>query len=522
MATNAQNDLHDRYYELMRLQRDVNHTLDVQVAEVTATAKDLQTALNRNIDKWLRHDDDQGLFAAISRAALDASESSEFSRLAAEVSAKMRLKQIAKTYGTPDSFHKIVTDARDELAEREARHEKLTQNIERLEKQLGVFDEHNRKNPAYAVKLSMRKTHENAGMFDRMGSEGLSGAHTLIKQYASAYAVRQSRDYSTPADCFNDMELLEKERDELRGLKPQIKLLQEQHYRQLAEYKEVRDLQETLQDMNIRENSSVPLNDFKTALIQKLDDQGFLKAFARETPAGAGGDMILAAAMARTGQKIAANLTAFQEQVKKTTELLEGPVGSIAKAMRKENALDLMAEDVEAQAVMAGYLGTCAMEAASHLSQFRPDYIEGPQSLARDIQLYLVIKGGVDPAYIHEVCAMDKLLTGHFNVKSYRPQPNFQVVLSEPRLIDRINPDFAGFLKEKSKDDSLGRAGFKAGELRYASFDMLLGRYFSASATSQEMIDALQAEADSIEDMNDKREKLGIDRGGPRLPNDLG
>ena len=168
---------------------------------------------------------------------------------------------------------------------------------------------------------------------------------------------------------------------------------------------------------------------------------------------------------------------------------------------------------------MAGYLCESASAAFESLNDFQPDHTEGPVSLTRDIQMHMLVDGHVDPAYLHQTCGLDHLLTKYFNVNAARPEPDFASVLGNPVSVERIDRRYAGFLKDNAGDDEVRAAGFNAGQFDTYSIErFLLNRYFNASATKEDIIAALREEAGKVTSVQDQRESMGIPPNGPELP----
>ncbi len=369
----------------------------------------------------------------------------------------------------------------------------------------------------YRITAGNRKKLEDAGFFSKMGDESLAKACEAISTYNKKNGVRRG-DYFHKANCFDDMDRLEAEKEELKGLEPEVEFLKDKHYRSLAAYKEVRDLDQVLADCGADKKKAVDLNSFQEEFCARLHDEKYIACFARNTASGVGGAVILAALGASIRKKIQDNLTGYQENVREMTGHLEGPIGILAKNTAEQRPLDGIEQDIKSQALMAGYLCETAAAAFKSLTSFRPDHTEGPVSLGRDINMHMSVNGKVDPAYIHEICGMDRVLSKYFNVNARRPEPNFAEVLGNPDAVERIDRRFAKYLKDNANDEHVQDSGFSAGQFSTDSIELFLfNRYFAASASKEDVIEALEEEAKKVTEVQDEREKLGISRNGPDI-----
>lgn len=504
----AEDKLQERYYELLRLQRRVNQSLDTQIEESRQGLDDANQSLQREVDKLVRLDADPEIFKAIARAAWEAPDSQGFAKLAREIEAKIRLNKLTVQYGEPAAFRNIIKETGQKLDDREKDLTRLEGSIERLEKRLKPIQDFNRKN---SVEISMmtRDDIANSSWWENLESNAFTRAKKVVKGYNAKYQ----------SNVYDDIDSLGKKRKEAEGLQAEISLLEDKKFQQLAAYKEVRDVQQVLSASGAKQGGKVDLEGFQAELCKRLANDSFITCFAQQTPSGIAGPVILAALTAQVRQKIQDGLTGYKEQVHETTELLEGPIGTIARAVKTDSAIDGIERDIKSQAVLAGYFCECAAAAGKSLSQFRPDHTEGPVSLNRDMQMHMTINGKVDAAYIHEVCGMDRVLARYFNVGSNgQAAPDFKTVLSDPQAIDRMDRHYAKFLREMAADEDVNAAGFAAGQFDVISFEQFLGRYFPAGTTHQEVAEALKGEAREVEQVEQERTKMGISPEGPRLP----
>lgn len=516
----SQDSVPEKYYELLRLQRRVNKVLDVQVQDGAAELAAANEGLKREIDKLVRLDADTAIFRAIERAAWEAPDSGSFARLARETEAKVRLKLLTAEHGAPPAFRKSIRDSEQAIEQKEQRLKTLEESVAKLGEQLAPVFEHNNNYSGLRIAAENREKIEAAGFFAKLNDEKLAATCNVVSTYAGQYAYWEGQN-QYKANCFDDMARLAAEKKEIEGLRPEIEFLMDKHYQRLGAYREVRDVQRILQECGAEEKKPVDLAAFQQELCMRLQDGNFLNCFARETASGVGGGVILAALGVTLRRQVNDRLTAYQKQVREATTLLEGPIGTIARATRVERAIEGIERDIRAQALMTGYLCISAADTLKALSSFRPEQAEGPASLKRDIQIHLAANGGVDPAFIHEVFGMDRTLAGIFNVNAARPVPRFREILANPVAAERIDRHYAAFLRENAGDEEVHGAGFAAGQFDIISFERFLGRYFPAGTTYDQLAAALASEAESIEAVDDRRESMGISRGGPRLP-DLG
>ena len=511
--TSNNEELEEKYYDLLRLQRRVNQVLDSQVTDCDQDLESAKDHLAREVEKLVRFESGPEIFKAIARAAWEAPDSESFAELANTVEAKVRLKRIMSRYGTPDAFTHSLSEEQEEISNKEKRAAKLEESISKLEKRLEMIDEYHLKNrSSLKISLDTQKRIEDYGFFS---SDSYAGyAASVVKKYAKKYAVGESR-----ANCFKDMARLAQERAELESLEPAIAFAKDQHFKNLAEYKEVREIQDKLGVKGSIHSARFNLGAFQQEFIERLGDKNFIACFARETASGVAGDVILAALSTNMRQNISDDLISYRDNVRGMTELFEGPIGILAKNSGRQRSIDGIEQDVRAQALVAGYLTEQAAASFKALRTFRPEHTEGPISLSRDLQMHMAVNGDVDPAYIQEVLGMGQLLTKYFNVNASRPQPDFKKVLGNPNAVERIDRRFAAYLKENAADKQVADAGFAAGQFNTNSVEVFLkGRYFKASAQPEEVISALQEEADKVDKVRKTREKHGIDPNGPDVP----
>jgi|GEM_PF-2607319 len=514
MPMNApQDDIQERYYGLLRLQRRVNKVLDAQAEEGESELSTAQETLKREVDKLVRLDADPAVFRAIERAAWEASGSQEFAKLARETDAKMRLAAFTAQHGSPPAFRKAIADSEAALKQKE-------ENLQTLEKNLAIYKErlkpifaynHNGDYNALKICEENRKEIENTGFFTK---EKVQAAANVVYAYNKANGHYHNYDCK---HCLNDMASLAATEKEIEALKPQIVHHTDLHYRKAGAYRELRDVQRILHECGADEAKPADMEAFQSGLRERLLDPNFLSCFARNTVSGAGGEVLLAAQGVTVRQQIHDHLSSYRKQVADTTALLEGPIGSIARATGVQRAIDGIEKDIRAQALMAGYLSICAADALKSLASFRPDEIEGPASLRRDIQIHMAANGGVDPAWVHEVLQMDRALTAVFNVSATRPEPRIADVLKNPVSVERIDRHYAAFLRENAADEEVNASGFAAGQFDLVSFEKFLGRYFPAGTNYDQLAAALATEAGEIEEVENERAAAGITPGA-RLP----
>lgn len=506
--------LQDRYYKLLTLQKRVNHVLEIQADDGAAELRAADVTLAREVDKMLRLDSDPEIFKAIVRASWEAPDSEGFIKLAKITDAKIRLKALKGKYGTPSAFRKSIKAREEDICQKDDDLVNVQRNVKKLEKQLAPIVEHNQDRYTLNISAHSREKIEESGFWDRVDPDNVFGSSNVGAAYKIVSAYKDKYWHS---NCFDDMEELSRQKDKIKELTSEIDTMQDKHYQNLAAYKDVRDLQKVLKGYDVGENSSINLTAFQEGFCKRLGDDDFIACFARETGSGVGGSIILAALTARIRHKIHDNLMAYKENVNETTKILEGPIGTIAKALNAERAIDGIERDINSQAMMAGYLCTCAAAAFKSLSSFRPEHTEGPISLKHDIHFHMVVDGGIDPAYIHEAYGMDRILTKHFNVNVTRPQPDFQKVLENPAAIERIDRHYAGFLRDHANDESVNTAGFSAGQFDDLSVQQFLGRYFNAGATQGEIKEELEKEASKVKENEKRIEKMEIKPDGPKM-----
>jgi len=519
VPVSSEDRVNEKYYDLLRLQRRVNKTLDIHAGEAATALKEAEEGLAREVDRMIREDADASLFHAIEAAAQEVPDAAGFIRLAKETEAKVLLRYLSKEHGAPPAFRQSIQDSEHAIGEKEERLKALEANVAKLEKQLQPVRDHNSKNHMN-INEANREAIEGAGFFAKLNNEYLSEACSVTSAYASAHATWNGQN-KVYGNCFDDIKRLNAAKKEIEGLGPEIGFLYDQHYRRLGAYREMRDVQRTLADLGADEKKPADMAGFQQELCKRLRDPAFLTALSRHLPAGAGGDTVLAALGVMLRQDIVSNLENYRKQVRETTALLEGPIGTIAKATRVEDAIEGIGTDIRAQGVMAGYLCISAAEALKSIAAFRPEHKEGPASLRRDLLMHMATGGQVDPAYIHEVFRMDNALTRIFNVNAAQPMPRFSEILASPVSVERVDRHYASFLKKNADNEDINAAGFAAGQFDVISFEQFLGRYFPAGTTYDQLAAALENEAAEIEKVEDQREKMGIRRGGPRLP-DLG
>lgn len=493
------------YRDLVRLQRRVNQVIDSGIEESNAAVQDADNALMREIDKLIRFDAGPDVFQAIERAAWDAPDSEEFAELAKGTAANARLAFLSRRYSDPESLAEKIEEAKIALDEKEERLEQLTKNTQRLTEQLKPVMSHN--NGYYNMKLNEtnRKKIEDGSRFlgSWRRSDELDAAYKLYTAYGNKNGVRRGDSFRR-ANCFNDMKQLEEEKQELKDLAPDIKAARADYFQQLSAYQELRDIRQALRESGTKEDRSVNLDAFKEEFGKRLQDDRFITSFARHVPSGVGGPLILAALNAQIRHKIQDSLVRYHDHVTAMTEHLEGPIGKIAADRKTKRSFAGIQKDIESQAMMAGYLTESSAAAFRSLADFRPEHMEGPKSLKRDLQMHMAVNGEVDPAYIHEVCSLDQTLAKHFNVNRRRPRPDFEKVLGNAVTLERLDYDYAEHLKEHAGDGHLKSVGFAAGQFRADSIEEFLGgsTHFSASATDDDLIDALHEEASKIQDNN--------------------
>lgn len=511
--------LEERYTDLLRLQRGSNAVLDAQVKAGAASVKQADDALAQEIDRLIRREINPDILSSIAKAAWDVPDDTGFDRLAREAEAKIRLDLLSKEHGGPDAFRTAIKKGAEGLSVKEGDLEGLKATIGKLEKQLEPVRKFNQENSAYYhITQKNRAKIEDAGFLGFGGDHDFDQARKVVNRYNNVNGTRRG-DYFYSADCFQDMENLRLAQESLPALEQEVALLQDRHLKRLLAYKEMDTAQAVLKEMGDSRDSDPELKKFREVLTQQLlTDKEFLSAFAGHAPSSMGGPLVLAALGAKIRHAIQNDLTGYQGLVQETTKLLEGPIGSVARAVNDPGVIDGVEKDIKAQAVMAGYRCLCNAAALRSLDAFRPEHVEGPASLTKDMRFHMKVQGGVDPAYIQKVCGLDSQLTALFNVNAERPQPDFKGVLSNLDSIRDRDRVYSKFLADMKENPDVVEAGFAAGKIDVLSFEGLLRRYISSGTTDQDKVVLLEEQAEEVDAIREERKKLGINPNGVQIP----
>lgn len=508
----SRDDIADRYYEMLRLARRVD---TVMAARLETAGKDMFAAksnLARDLAQMVGPGSERSLLGAIETLAESGLSDDAFLSLARKARAMATLRDTAATYGPSIVQQQALDDKSEKLSKQKESLRALQKRVGELEARLEPITSHNQ-GLTYSSQISAanRKEIESYSSFFSDGNKWQS-ASELVKQYRKRHSTQMEI-----VSCFDDMAELEKGKGEMSTLKAQIRTLDEDVKKRQIAWFDTKEALQMLGTENIEGGMARAFDQFRARLQEKLDNPRFVRLLAGAIGTEKAGAVVLSSVRAAMCKKIVDNLTLWQSRVNEGTKLLEGPIGSIARAAGTQRTLDGIEHDVTMQSLMAGYLCQSAAMALDALKTFRPDHVEGPVSLMRECEMHMIVSG-VDAAYVHEIFGLDQTLAAVFNVNAVRPVPDFRRILGAATAVEREDMHYARFLSDSAGNEELAAAGFSAGRMDVVSFEKFLGRYFPTGTTLSGIREALLAEEKSIESVRDKRREMGIPPDGAKPP----
>lgn len=458
--------------------------------QIEALAQELPKAdeqLKREVEKLIEtaSGDDPSVLQALTDSVHDMEGKSDLSAKLERFAAQSRLRQLVAKHGTIDVVRVDLEKQQADVKTEKGKLQNTMNTIHAYEKRMKPINEHNKDYSSFSINEDHKDRLQNTGTLASIFDSDCDDAFRTARSAYKAYTHYDSSGTET-RDYFDDLDSLKKERAAEKVQTQIVQAAEDLHFQTVGDFTQMLDCQK------IVESGSVPSQDeLRKIYSEKFRNDDFVRVASKYLSNKDSAPVFSAAAMATTQHALDTELKKVRDDVAKTASALEEYSGA------QPNDWDDLAADIKDQVMLGGYMALSSDRMRKALTFFKPDVVEGPLSLKRDLQIHLMTEGHVDPAFVHEITGLDRHFARALGVNTALPNPDLKSVLSDPAELERLDRRLAAFLRESVASTQTAPLG-----------NLFLNKGFSTAANGVDVANDIGAPTVQEDNKNEVAENM--------------